>query len=161
MQIEADSIVTFHYTLKDEAGVELENNRSEEPQACLMGRRNILVGLEEAMRGKSAGDTLLVTLPPEKAYGKRREDAQHRVPIKHLTKASKKIVVGQIVHLNTKDGSRSARVLKVGRFNIDVDANHPFAGQTLSFDIDIVDVRPASRDELAHGHAHGAGGHHH
>ncbi|MFT4632580.1 MAG: FKBP-type peptidyl-prolyl cis-trans isomerase SlyD [Candidatus Pseudothioglobus sp.] len=161
MQIGADSIVTFHYTLKDESGVELENNRNEEPQACLMGRRNILVGLEEAMQGKSVGDTLQVTLPPAKAYGKRQENAQHRVPIKHLIKAPKKILVGQIVHLNTKEGTRNARVIKVGRFNIDVDSNHPFAGQTLSFDIDIVDVRLASRDELAHGHAHGAGGHHH
>jgi FKBP-type peptidyl-prolyl cis-trans isomerase SlyD len=161
MQIEADSIVTFHYTLTDEAGLELETNHTEEPQACLMGRRNILAGLEEAMLGKSVGETLQVTLPPQRAYGKRQENAQHRVPIKHLIKAPKKIIAGQIVHLNTKDGTRNARVIKVGRFNIDVDSNHPFAGQTLTFVIDIVDVRSASRDELAHGHAHGAGGHHH
>ena len=161
MQIEADFIVTFFYTLKDEAGVELETNQPEDPQACLIGRRNILAGLEEAMLGKVAGDKLQVTLPPEKAYGKRVEDAQHRVPIKHLIKAPKKILAGQIVYLNTKDGTRNARVIKVGKFNVDVDSNHPFAGQTLSFDLDIVDVRPANRDELAHGHAHGAGGHHH
>jgi FKBP-type peptidyl-prolyl cis-trans isomerase SlyD len=113
------------------------------------------------MLGKSAGDKFQVTLPPEKAYGKRVENAQHRVPIKHLIKAPKKMLPGQIVYLNTKDGTRNARIIKVGKFNVDVDSNHPFAGQTLSFDVDIIDVRQASREELSHGHAHGAGGHHH
>ena len=66
-----------------------------------------------------------------------------------------------VVALNTKDGTRSARIIKVGKFNVDVDANHPYAGQTLVFELEVVEVREASQEEQAHGHAHGAGGHHH
>ena len=161
MQIASGTITTFHYTLKDEHGNELETNRHDAPQAFLYGRGNILIGLEEALKGKSAGEHIEVTLPPEKAYGKRVEDAQHRVPIKHLIKAPKKLVPGLIVLLNTKEGQRNARIIKVGRFNVDVDSNHPFAGQTLIFELDVLEVREATREEQDHGHAHGVGGHHH
>jgi FKBP-type peptidyl-prolyl cis-trans isomerase SlyD len=161
MQVSTGTIVTFHYTLKDETGLELETNRNEAPQACLIGRRNILAGLEAAIMDKSAGDSVHVVLPPEQAYGQRVEDSQHRVPIKHLVDAPKKLKAGQIVHINTKEGVRNARIIKVGKFNVDIDANHPFAGQTLAFELDIVEVRESTPEERAHGHAHGAGGHHH
>jgi FKBP-type peptidyl-prolyl cis-trans isomerase SlyD len=161
MQVSNGKIVTFHYTLKDEAGHELETNRDEAPQACMIGRRNILAGLEAAMIGQTAGASIQVTLTPEQAYGQRVENSQHRVPIKHLVDAPRKLQIGQIVHINTKEGIRNARVIKIGKFNVDIDANHPFAGQTLLFDLEIVEVRDSSREEQAHGHAHGAGGHHH
>jgi FKBP-type peptidyl-prolyl cis-trans isomerase SlyD len=161
MQIGTGTVVNFFYTLKDEAGVVLETNRKAEPQACLIGRRNILPGLEAALLGKSVGATVNVTLPPEQAYGPRRDNAEHRVPIKHLVQAPKKLLPGLVVSLNTKEGTRSARIIKVGKFNVDVDANHPYAGQTLVFELEVVEVREASQEEQAHGHAHGAGGHHH
>jgi FKBP-type peptidyl-prolyl cis-trans isomerase SlyD len=161
MQIGTGTVANFFYTLKDEAGVVLETNRKAEPQACLIGRRNILPGLEAALLGKSAGATVNVTLPPEQAYGLRRDNAEHRVPIKHLLQAPKKLLPGLVVSLNTKEGTRSARIIKVGKFNVDVDANHPYAGQTLVFELEVVEVREASQEEQAHGHAHGAGGHHH
>lgn len=161
MQIGTGSVVKFFYTLKDEEGVVLETNRKAEPQACLIGRRNILPGLEAALLGQAAGDTVHVTLPPAQAYGPRRDNAAHRVPIKHLLQAPKKLLPGMVVALNTKDGTRSARIIKVGKFNVDVDANHPYAGQTLVFELEVVEVREASQEEQAHGHAHGAGGHHH
>ncbi|MEQ8802881.1 MAG: peptidylprolyl isomerase, partial [Haliea sp.] len=68
---------------------------------------------------------------------------------------------GMTVQLNTAEGRHPVTVTKVGRHSAEVDTNHPLAGQTLVFDIDIVDVRAATPEEVAHGHAHGAGGHHH
>ena len=161
MQIGSGTVVTFHYTLRDEAGEEMESNRDETPQAILFGRRQILAGLEEQIKGKQAGDSINVTLPPEKAYGNKVDNAIFRVPIKHLVDAPKRLKVGQIAYVNTKDGPRNCTITKVGKFNVDVDANHPFAGRTLTFELDILDVRAATKEEIAHGHAHGEGGHHH
>ena len=117
--------------------------------------------LEDALMGHSAGDTFQISVPPEKAYGQPREDATQRVPIKHLIKASKKLKVGQVVRLNTENGAREVTILKVGRFNVDVDLNHPLAGQTIAFEIELLEVRAATGQEIAHGHAHGPGGHAH
>lgn len=161
MQIGSGTVVTFHYSLKDEEGKELESNRDDTPQSVLYGRRQILAGLEEAIKGKTAGENISVSLPPEKAYGRRVENAVYRVPIKHLLDAPKRLKPGQVVYVNTKDGERNCTIVKVGKFNVDVDANHPFADRTLNFELDILDVREATREELAHSHAHGAGGHHH
>jgi len=72
-----------------------------------------------------------------------------------------KLRPGQAVKINTAEGARDARILKVGKFNVDIDLNHPLAGLSLTFDIRVVDVREASEEEIAHGHVHGAGGHHH
>lgn len=159
MQIGANVVVGFDYVLKDEAGVELE--RSEEPMVYLHGAGNIIRGLEEALTGHDEGDSIEVTLPPERAYGLRRDDALMRVPIKHLLTKSKKYKVGQVVAVNTQEGRKDAVVVKVGRFNLDLDMNHPLAGKTLTFDVTINQTRAATSDELSHGHAHGIDGQHH
>jgi FKBP-type peptidyl-prolyl cis-trans isomerase SlyD len=88
----------------------------------------------------------------------RDETAVQRVPIKHLIRPGK-LAVGLAVNVNTSAGARRGTVLKVGRFNVDVDLNHPLAGKTLVFDLRIVDVRDATPEEIAHRHAHGPGGH--
>ena len=123
----------------------------------LHGAGNIIRGLEKAMRGKSVGDQFEVTLGPTEAYGERNEAAVQRVSAKHFGE-SKRLKPGQTVVLNTRQGPRQATVLKVGRFNIDVDANHPLAGQTLTFDVEVTDVRDATEEEISHGHVHGPGG---
>jgi len=107
------------------------------------------------------GDKLTVTLPPEKAYGPRQENAEQRIPIKHLLDKSKRYKVGQVVTVNTDQGHRQVQIVKVGKFNVDVDTNHPLAGITLEFTVDIQEVRDATAEEQQHGHAHGAGGHQH
>jgi FKBP-type peptidyl-prolyl cis-trans isomerase SlyD len=159
MTIAAKKVVIFDYVLKDETDTELE--RSVEPMVYLHGSNSILRGLEEALSGHSAGDEISVTLPPERAYGFRRDDAVQRVPIKHLLTKAKKYQPGQMVDINTEDGQKTAVVVKVGRFNLDLDMNHPFAGKTLKFDVVIDKVRDATADELSHGHAHGVDGEHH
>ena len=100
------------------------------------------------------------TVAPEHAYGPRDPSAVQRVPLKHVSGKGRP-VAGQMVTVNTREGARHALVVKVGHYNVDLDLNHPLAGKTLLFDIEVVGVRAATEEELAHGHAHGPGGHDH
>src|SRR5690606_29945054 len=154
MEIAKNKVVTFHYTLTDEEGSFTETSEQREPAAYLHGRNNIVPGLEAELAGKRAGDEVKATVPPELAYGLRDETALQRVPIKHLVRPGK-VEVGKAVTVNTASGYRRALVTKVGRFNVDLDFNHPLAGKTLIFDVTIVDVRDATEEEITHGHAHG------
>ncbi|MBK8959297.1 MAG: peptidylprolyl isomerase [Proteobacteria bacterium] len=159
MPIDKDSVVTFHYRLSVD-GEQVEDSHQGEPLAYMHGHGNIIPGLENEMAGKNAGDSFTATIAPELAYGVRRDDAVARVQMKHvLTKG--RLQAGQPIMVNTEHGPRQVRVIKPGKFVVDVDANHPMAGATLNFAIEIVEVREASAEELAHGHVHGAGGHHH
>jgi FKBP-type peptidyl-prolyl cis-trans isomerase SlyD len=158
MNIDDKKVVSFHYTLKNDQGEELESSLERgSPMTYLHGTGNIIPGLEKAMAGKAAGDKFEVTVEPVEAYGERNEAAIQRVPAKHFGEG-RRLEPGQLVILNTKQGPRQVTVLKVGRFNIDVDANHPMAGQTLTFDVDVTDVREATDEEVSHGHVHGPGG---
>lgn len=161
MQIDKDKVVSIFYQLKDAEGEQLEESQDGIPLAYLHGHNNLLPALEEALAGRKVGDKLSLTLPPEKAYGPIKPDASQRVPIKHLLGNPKRLKPGMVVRVQTDQGALASRVLKVGKFMVDVDLNHPFAGKTLQFDIEVVTVRDASADEIAHGHAHGEGGHHH
>lgn len=164
MQISADKVVSFHYNLNDVDGALLETSYDADPTLYLHGHGNILAALEVALEGKSEGDSITVTLTPDQAYGDRREGAVQRVPIKHLHNHAvikNKLKPGSRVSVNTQHGPWEAVILKVGKFNVDIDSNHPLAGKTLTFEIEVKAVREATSEELAHGHAHGAGGHNH
>jgi len=137
LKIESGTVVSFHYTLRNEEGKELESSRGSEPSVYLHGANNIIRGLEKA-----------------------NPDKIQRVPVKHLAYRGK-LEAGKVVQLNTSEGMRAVTVVKAGRHSADIDANHPLAGQTLTFDVEIVDLRPATPEEISHGHAHGPGGHHH
>ena len=160
MIAEKNKVVTFHYTLKNEAGEEMESSRKSEPMSYLHGANNIITGLEKAMEGHAISDKFSATIPPEEAYGIRNEKNVQRIPLKRL-KGIGKISVGQILNLKTKQGQVQVTVLKVGRFNVDVDGNHPLAGAQLTFDVEITDIRDASEEEIKHRHVHGPGGHQH
>ena len=160
MIIENKKVVSFHYTLTNETGEELESSRGRDPMAYLHGAHSIIPGLEKALAGKSAGDQLKVTLPPAEAYGERNPSNIQRIASKHFSNP-RSLQPGQMVSLKTREGERPAVIVKVGRFNVDVDANHTLAGQTLTFDVEITDVREASPEEVAHGHVHGEGAHEH
>ena len=159
MPIEKNQVVLFHYSVRDEQGNEVENSRGGKPNAYLHGHGGVIQGLEEALEGREAGDTFSVTVTPEKAYGPRKADAVQRVPVKHLMGA-KRWKRGMIAQVQTEQGPRHVVVAKVGLKFADVDTNHPMAGKTLTFDIEVIEVRAADAEEIAHGHAHGPGGHH-
>lgn len=159
MSISKDSVVQFRYTLS-EGGTELESTKDSDPMAYLHGHNNIIPGLEKAMEGKAEGESFSVTIEPVDAYGERKDGMTQRIPLKHL-QGAKKWRPGMSAWVETEQGHRQVTITKVGKFNADCDLNHPLAGKTLTFDIEIVSVRPATEDEKAHGHAHGVGGHHH
>jgi FKBP-type peptidyl-prolyl cis-trans isomerase SlyD len=160
MIVEKDKAVSFHYTLKNAEGEQMETSREKDPMSYLHGANNIIPGLEKAMEGRSINDEFSVTIQPEEAYGVRNESNVQRVPLKRL-KGVGKVSVGQVLNLQTDKGQVQVTVLKVGRFNVDVDGNHPLAGRELTFDVEITDVREASAEELKHRHVHGPGGHQH
>lgn len=160
MSITQDKVVSFHYRLKEEGGEIFEDSHDGSPVLYLHGHKSMLPGLEDALEGKAAGDSFEVTLDPDKGYGRRQEGAVQRVPKKHLLTKGK-IVPGQVVQINTEHGAQEAVVIKVGLKNVDIDANHPLAGKTLVFAVEVLEVRDATAEELSHGHAHGEGGHQH
>lgn len=161
MPIEKDKVVTLHYTLFDaDTDLELEHSPAEQPLAYLHGHGNIMRGLEQALAGKDEGDAVTVTLAPEDAYGRRDETLRQRLSAKYLKHAGK-LKPGKVVEVRTEQGPRRVTVLKVGLKTVDVDANHPLAGKSLRFVVEITDIRDASEEEKAHKHAHGVGGHQH
>ncbi|HEY7776240.1 MAG TPA: peptidylprolyl isomerase [Kineobactrum sp.] len=160
MKISQETVINFHYTLCNEQGEELESSSGGDPTAYLHGANNIIPGLEAALEGLEPGAHAEVTLAPEEAYGQRKEDRVQKVPVKHLVYQGK-LKAGMTVQLNTSEGRHPVTVTRVGRHSAEIDTNHPLAGQTLVFAIDIIDVRAATAEEVAHGHAHGVGGHHH
>lgn len=160
MIVAKDTVVQLHYTLKDEQGNEIETTRHGDPIAYLQGHKNMIPGFESAMEGKQAGEHVDITVSPENGYGHRIEGSVQRVPVKHLQGANK-WKKGMVAGINTDQGERQVTIVKMGRFMADVDTNHPFAGKTLQFDVDIVEVRAATDSEISHGHAHGIGGHQH
>ncbi len=157
MTIQDRKAVSFHYTLTNQDGEQIETTRNKEPMTYLHGAYNIIPGLESAMTGRSVGDEFQVTIEPADAYGEKDEAKFQRISSKHF-RLPKKLKPGQVVGLQTKKGPVRVTIIKVGRFNVDIDTNHPLAGQVLTFDVEVSAVRDATKEEIAHGHAHGSGG---
>lgn len=156
MKIEKNQVVRFHYTVSEVGQSELESSKGREPMAILTGHGNVIAGIEEALIGREAGESFEVTIAPEQAYGERRDGFTQRVPKKHFRES--RLVPGMQAVLGTQMGPRAVTVQKVGMTVVDVDLNHPMAGKTLHFVLDIVDMRAATPEEIQHGHAHGEGG---
>jgi FKBP-type peptidyl-prolyl cis-trans isomerase SlyD len=160
MSIGTDSVVTIHYTLKDDAGAVLDHSEPGEPLAYLHGHGNIIPGLEKELTGKDTGDALTVTVAPAEGYGEYDDALVESVPRRAL-RGIKDIKAGMRLHAQTAEGPRAVTVTKVMGDMVTLDGNHPLAGKSLHFDVRIEAVRPATEEELAHGHVHGPDGHDH
>jgi len=158
MKIQKDSVVRFHYTVS-EAGEQVETTEGRDPMAILIGHGNVIPGLEKALEGREAGETFSVDVAAVDAYGVVTPGLIQRVPKKHFE--GQPLKAGMAVMLNTNFGPRAVTIHKVGMSVVDVDLNHPMAGKDLQFEIEVVEVREASAEELDHGHVHGDGGHQH
>ena len=160
MQISKDSVVSMAYTLTNDEGQVIDTSAGGEPLVYLHGAQNIIPGLENALVGKQVGDKLTVNVVAADGYGEYNPDLVQVVP-KHLFAGVENIEAGMQFHAQTDYGMQVVTVAAVEGDEITVDGYHPLAGQNLNFDVEIMDIRAASAEELEHGHVHGAGGHHH
>lgn len=160
MQISPNKVVSIHYTLKNDAGDVLDTSSGREPLAYLHGSGNIIPGLEKALEGKSSGEKMNVSIAPEEGYGERHEGLIQDVP-RDAFQGVEDIQPGMQFHAQGPSGPMVVTVKEVGDNTVKVDGNHPLAGETLHFDVEVADVREATAEEQEHGHVHGAGGHDH
>lgn len=157
MQIAEKKVVLIHYTLTNDAGDVLDKSSADEPLVYLHGGNNIIPGLEGALVGKQAGDTLNVVVPADQAYGERHEGLVQEVP-REAFQGVENIEAGMRFQAQTDNGPVSVVVTSVTDETVTVDGNHPLAGEQLTFDVEVVSVRDANPEELAHGHPHGPAG---
>ena len=159
MTITSDSVVTLHYKVSAEDGTELDSSFGKEPLTVLHGRRFLIEGLEDALEGKDKGESFSVSVEPEKAYGHRVDALVQRVP-KTMFEGME-VEVGMSFRATTQQGEQSVVVIETTEDDVVVDGNHPLAGIPLTFEVEVVDIREATAEELEHGHAHGKDGHSH
>jgi len=160
MQIEARKVVTLNYTLTDSDGNVIDQS-NDSSFAYLHGANNIIPGLENALTGKSAGETLNVSVEPAEGYGERDPAKTQAVP-RNMFPEDTEIQVGMQFHAQGPTGETLVvTVAAVEEDTVTVDGNHPLAGEQLNFTVEVMEVREASEEELDHGHVHGAGGHDH
>jgi FKBP-type peptidyl-prolyl cis-trans isomerase SlyD len=160
MQLTKDKVATVNYTLKNKEG-EVIDESNDGSFVYLHGARNIIPGLENALEGKEAGDKTSVVIEPEDAYGERSLEQIQRVPISMFPDDAE-IQEGMQFEAASPDGAPViVTVTAIDGGEVVVDGNHPLAGVQLHFDIEVIEVRDASEEELEHGHVHGPNGHHH
>lgn len=160
MQIAENSVVSFDYTLTDPSGQTLDSSEGREPLCYLHGSGGIIPGLERELTGKQAGDQLQVAVEPGEAYGERNDELEQQVPREQFEQADS-MEVGMQFRVETPEGPMVFTVIEVADDMVTVDGNHPLAGVPLHFDVTIREVREGTNEEIAHGHVHGPGGHHH
>lgn len=156
MQIKNNSVVSFHYTLTNHEGEVLDSSAGGMAFSYLQGAQMIVPGLERQMEGKRTGDKFKAVVPPEQGYGVVEAQLIQRVPKERF--GDQQVEEG----MQFQAGEHSVvTVREVTADSVVVDGNHPLAGVTLNFDVEVTGVREATPEELAHGHVHGEGGHHH
>ena len=160
MTITLQSVVAIHYTLTDDAGVVLDASQPDRPLVYLHGAGNIIPGLEQQLLGRASGDQFVAVVSAAEAYGERVDDMVQHMP-RDMFQEDQEIEVGMRFSGNTPQGQITVVVTEIEGDTVTLDGNHPLAGKTLHFDVTVDSVRPATEQELLHGHVHGAGGHHH
>jgi FKBP-type peptidyl-prolyl cis-trans isomerase SlyD len=156
MQITKHKVASIHYTLTDNDGNVLDSSAGREPLTYIQGIGNLIAGMEEGLEGKTKGEKFNLKVSPEKGYGVKDDALTQKVPRSAF--GTQEVKVG--MQFQTNQGG-VVTVTHAGLSEITVDANHPLAGVELNFAVAIMDIRPATEDEIAHGHVHGPGGHHH
>ncbi len=160
MQIESNKVVTLNYTLTDNDGNVIDQS-NDGTFAYLHGASNIIPGLENALTGKTAGEKMDVAVAPADGYGERDAEKTQTVP-RNMFPEDAEIEVDMQFHAQGPNGETLVvTVVKVEDDTVTVDGNHPLAGVNLNFNVEVMDVRDASEEEVQHGHVHGAGGHDH
>ena len=160
MQIAKHRVVSIDYTLTDDDDKIVDTSKGSEPLTYIHGTGNLIPGLEKALAGKSPGDALEVTIPPEEGYGAHDESLLEVLPRTKFT-AEQEVQVGMQFYAEGGSEVQVITVVDVEGDSVTIDGNHPLAGKTLNFAVKIVDVRDATPEEVIHGHVHGPDGHDH
>ena len=161
MLIEKNTVVSADFQLFDKEGKMIDSSEANGPLVYLHGAEQLLPALEEALSGHEVGDELSVELTPEQAFGERMDALVDRAPRSNFPGVDH-IEPGMRFQTQMEDGSQMVvTVTDVDDQWVTVDGNHELAGMDLRFELKVADVRAASDEEIAHGHAHGPDGHHH
>ncbi len=160
MLIADRTVASFDYTLTNDAGEVLDASAGREPLTYLHGKGNIVAGLEKAMTGKKVGDKFKVDVSPEEGYGVHNPSLVQVVP-RDAFHGVDNLEAGMQFQAESDRGPMTVIITAIEGDKVTVDGNHPLAGATLHFAVEITAVREASVEEVLHGHVHGAGGHHH
>ena len=154
--VEKDAVASVHYTgTLPESGEVFDTSEGRDPLTFLVGHQQMIPGFEEELMGAEKGERRTFTLEPERAYGEKIAEAVQQIPAEmfgDITPEPGMTLMSDVGPFN---------VVSVDGNTVTVDFNHKLAGETLQFSVEVVDVRPATEEEVAHGHAHGPGGHHH
>lgn len=160
MKISKNSVVSIDYILTDAKGEVLDRSSKGKPLQFIHGLGHLIPGLEKALEGKAAGESLQAKIPHAEGYGARDESLMQSLPKDNFEEIPD-LKVGMELEAEGDEGIRIITVVGIEGDKVIVDGNHPLAGVDLNFDVNIVAVRAATTDELGHGHVHGPGGHHH
>lgn len=156
MKVSKDHVVSFDYKLRNSRGEQLDSSEGSEPLEYLHGYESIIPGLEKALEGRASGESLTVSVPPVEAYGLRDEKRMNEVPRSEFPQGME-IKPGMQFRAQSAHGAATVTVIGVTADTVTVDSNHPLAGETLTFDVTVRGVRPATAEEISHGHPHGTG----
>ncbi|PIK15861.1 peptidylprolyl isomerase [Halobacteriovorax sp. JY17] len=164
MKIQNDHVVEINYTLKTDGGETIDTSDTGGPLCYLHGKQNIIPGLENALTGKSLNDKVSVRVEPKEAYGEREEELIQKIDKSQFPNFDE-MTIGQQLQVQTESGHPLiVTVIEKEEDGLTLDGNHPLAGINLNFDVEVVSIREATKEELTHGHVHGEGsgcGHEH
>ena len=158
--VEQDTVASVHYTGTFVDGEVFDSSEGRDPLVFLVGHGQMISGFEQEILGASAGEKREFTLTPDRAYGERDEDAVQQIERSQFPEGME-LQVGMVVGAHSDQGPIQFTIKEINEDVVTADFNHQMAGMTLRFNVEVIEVRPASEEELAHGHAHGPGGHHH
>ena len=152
MKISENTVVSLLYVVMNEENEEIDASPEDEPLTVMIGHQQLIPGLENALIGKEVGDQFIVEVPPEEGYGEYNEAFSQKVPLDMFGDAE--VEAGMQFRATTDEGEQSVIITEIGDDYAIVDGNHPLAGITLKFDVEIINVRPATEGEVDHGHIH-------
>ncbi|MDB2372984.1 peptidylprolyl isomerase [Psychrosphaera haliotis] len=156
MKIAENTVVTMHYAVKDKEDNLIDSSYDNDPLVFIQGSKFLIEGLEDALNGHEKGDTFEVSVDADNAYGPRMDGLVQQVGSEMF--ADFEVEIGMQLRASTDNGEQTVIVVDKDDESVTVDGNHPLAGVDLKFDVEVLEVRAATADEVAHGHVHGAGG---